>query len=324
MAIPSSGALSFSDIQTEFGGSNPISISEYYAGGANVPSGTTGDNGAVPSSGTISISIFYGTQKVTRVAITLTISADTNGYNIFNNRGGTYVAGESDITLVNNSNIYSTSSTALDTGTGWTAGDTITIDNNGLIVGHGGDGGNGSGVNSTTAGTTGGNGGAGYTAFNLQYDITLDNTGGTISGGSGGGGGGGASVVAETVKGGTNYYGATGGGGGAGRASASGGSAGGGSAQNNTSYGSAGNASSITALGTGGAGGVETTPDPDAIGGAGGNGGANSASAGANGANGTNGNTSAGGTGGAGGKAINLNGNSITYTATGTIYGAVS
>ena len=61
MAIPSSGAVSLNDIQTEFGGSNPIGINEYYAGGAYVPAGATGTNGAVPSSGQIAISNFYGT-----------------------------------------------------------------------------------------------------------------------------------------------------------------------------------------------------------------------------------------------------------------------
>jgi hypothetical protein len=69
MPLPSSGPLSLNDIQTEFGGSNPISLSEYYAGGGLVPSGTTGTYGAVPSSGTISIRNFYGTSKV---VITLT------------------------------------------------------------------------------------------------------------------------------------------------------------------------------------------------------------------------------------------------------------
>ena len=61
MAIPSSGAISLSTIQTEFGGSNPISLNEYYAGGTYVPAGTSGTYGAVPSSGTISIQNFYGT-----------------------------------------------------------------------------------------------------------------------------------------------------------------------------------------------------------------------------------------------------------------------
>lgn len=64
MTLPTSGPLSLSDIQTEFGGTNPISLSEYYAGGANVPSGTSGTNGPVPTSGTISISDFYGTSAV--------------------------------------------------------------------------------------------------------------------------------------------------------------------------------------------------------------------------------------------------------------------
>jgi hypothetical protein len=64
MTLPTPGvSLSMSQIQGEFGGSNPISLSEYYAGGSYVPAGTTGSNGAVPSSGTISISKFYGTSN---------------------------------------------------------------------------------------------------------------------------------------------------------------------------------------------------------------------------------------------------------------------
>ena len=98
MAIPSAGsALSLSAIQTEFGGSNPISMSEYYAGGSNVPSGTTGDAGNIPSSGAIAVSQFYGSSN--RVAIALTISSTTQSYNIYSNRGGTYSAGNSDVTL---------------------------------------------------------------------------------------------------------------------------------------------------------------------------------------------------------------------------------
>jgi hypothetical protein len=61
MPLPSSGPLSLNDIQTEFGGSNPIALNEYYAGGSYVPSGTTGTHGAVPSSGAISLFNFYGT-----------------------------------------------------------------------------------------------------------------------------------------------------------------------------------------------------------------------------------------------------------------------
>lgn len=81
MALPSSGALSLSNIQTEFGGSNPIGLSEYYAGGAYVPAGTSGTYGAVPSSGAISIRNFYGTSKVTLTipASTITITGNVSG-----------------------------------------------------------------------------------------------------------------------------------------------------------------------------------------------------------------------------------------------------
>jgi hypothetical protein len=36
------GSLSLSEIQAEFGGSNPIDLSEYYAGSGLVTSGTVG------------------------------------------------------------------------------------------------------------------------------------------------------------------------------------------------------------------------------------------------------------------------------------------
>jgi len=61
MALPASGVLSLTDIQTEFGGTNPVGLNEYYAGGAYVASGTSGTNGAVPSSGAVAIINFYGT-----------------------------------------------------------------------------------------------------------------------------------------------------------------------------------------------------------------------------------------------------------------------
>lgn len=66
MALQASGPISLSDIQTEFGGTNPISLSEYYAGGVYVPSGT----GSIPSSGTISLSDFYGTSAALVVTVT--------------------------------------------------------------------------------------------------------------------------------------------------------------------------------------------------------------------------------------------------------------
>lgn len=75
MTLPSSGPLSLADIQGEFGGSNPIGLNEYYAGGAYVPAGTTGTYGPVPSIGTISIRDFYGT-----TAVVISVSSQTISY----------------------------------------------------------------------------------------------------------------------------------------------------------------------------------------------------------------------------------------------------
>jgi hypothetical protein len=64
MPLQTSGAISLANVATEFGGATPHSLSEYYAGGGLVPAGTSGTNGAVPSSGQIALSNFYGTSNV--------------------------------------------------------------------------------------------------------------------------------------------------------------------------------------------------------------------------------------------------------------------
>ena len=69
MTLPASGPLAMTDIQTEFGGTNPIGLNEYYAGGGLVPAGTSGTYGAVPSSGALSIQNFYGTSNYIPVYI---------------------------------------------------------------------------------------------------------------------------------------------------------------------------------------------------------------------------------------------------------------
>ena len=45
MALPTSGAISFSDLQTFYGGSNPISLSEYNKGGSYVPNPSSYNSG---------------------------------------------------------------------------------------------------------------------------------------------------------------------------------------------------------------------------------------------------------------------------------------
>ena len=61
MPVVASGPISFSDIQTEFGGLDPISIDEYYQN-AN-PSYTSGVAGIPNAGAIISIDMFYGKSK---------------------------------------------------------------------------------------------------------------------------------------------------------------------------------------------------------------------------------------------------------------------
>lgn len=73
MPVPTTN-VKFSDIQTEFGGSNPISLSEYYRGGSNVPSSQADIGyGLISTSGAISVGPFRGATKRTYAAM--------NGFN---------------------------------------------------------------------------------------------------------------------------------------------------------------------------------------------------------------------------------------------------
>ena len=56
MALPSSGVIRLSQIQSEFGGTNPIRLSEYYRNGTFV----TSNNTSVPTSGAVDLSDYYG------------------------------------------------------------------------------------------------------------------------------------------------------------------------------------------------------------------------------------------------------------------------
>jgi predicted ATP-grasp superfamily ATP-dependent carboligase len=88
---------------------------------------------------------FYG--KSNRVTASATISSDTANYTVNTAKATGYVAGGTDFTLTINSGVFvssgSTGSYAMTVDTSWAAGDTVTIVNNGTIVGRGGDGGNG-------------------------------------------------------------------------------------------------------------------------------------------------------------------------------------
>ena len=85
MALQSSGTITIAQIQTEFGGSNPASLNEYYRGGANVPDTST--NSGIPTSGTIDMADFYGGASFAADLV----GRVTNGSNSGSNKQGFFV-----------------------------------------------------------------------------------------------------------------------------------------------------------------------------------------------------------------------------------------
>lgn len=206
MALPSSGAISLANIQTEFGGSNPISLSEYYRGGAYVTANNTG----VPTSGAIQLDDFYGAVKQFSFTISSNYSTPQNLRSLAIAAGWNGV----DYLVVTNNAIISSntaSSAALTINGSYPNG--VLFTNNSTIVGMGGKGGD-----------YGQAGGAGGNAILVSSAVTINNAG-TIAGGGGGGGsspifgwsgtdlttggGGGASGLTQSL-GGTGAYGAVG------------------------------------------------------------------------------------------------------------------
>lgn len=314
MAIPGPGtAISINTIVGEFGGTAPHSLSEYYRGGGLVPN--TPGNANIPTSGAIPMGGFYGSAN--RSTVALTITGNTYNYDVYANRGPTYVAGATDLTVTVNPGVTvgstSTGAYAMLVPSSFNPGDTVTIVNNGVIQGMGGSGGAGANALNRSSGP-GGSGGSGGNALYINRPVVVQNNG-SLRGGGGGGGGGG-SHYAEP-KGAVTQSGGGGGGGGAGF---NGGAAGsGGAADFSARPGSPGGVGTDTSGGGGGAGGSQ----PAAFGGPGGSGGGI-------GAGGSSGGSSSGGSiarpGGAGGPAgFYVVGNPfITWTATGTRQGNVS
>jgi len=89
MVLPSSGPISLGQIQTEFGGSNPISISEYYNGGPYVTHTVNALAPNVPSSGPIKFSDFYGAAKLFDVNFAISRSSAQENKFYFANALGT-------------------------------------------------------------------------------------------------------------------------------------------------------------------------------------------------------------------------------------------
>ena len=171
MALPLSGPLSFLQIQTEFGGTNPISLNEYYRGGAFV----TTNNTNVPTSGLIRVSNFYGGVKQFALVISANLSTPQNLRSLVLAAGWN----GSDAVLVTNNVIISsntTSTPALTINGSFPNG--LVFVNNGYVVGMGGNG-----ANANTAGNPGG------AAMAVSTAVSITNNG-TIAGGGGSGGAG--------------------------------------------------------------------------------------------------------------------------------------
>jgi hypothetical protein len=246
-----------------------------------------------------------------------------------------YIAGSTDITITVNNGVYlystDTATPAL-TISGATAGDAITLVNNGFIIGKGGDGVRSHVSPSPVSGFPGG------PAMSLGYNISITNNS-YIAGGGGGGG------VAQYPANGTSGGGAGGGTGatdgpyigGAGGDPGQAGSSGTSQQGNFPNYGGGGGGGRIlpgvggtgtqfsTKPGGGGAGGGSSAGNSrGGNGGSANNAGEDTGAAGGGGGWGARGGNGGGGAGGAGGKAINLNGFTVTYITAGTVYGAVS
>lgn len=172
MALPSSGILKLSDLQTEFGGTNPISLSEYYRNGANV----TPNNTSVPISGLIRVGNFYGTKK----QFAYTISSNQRKANLRTLALAAGWDGSTNLLVTIGTNVIidsdTTATPALTISGSFPQG--LILVNNGYIVGMGGAGGNQDGA-----------GYAGGTALMVSSALSITNNN-TIAGGGGGGGAG--------------------------------------------------------------------------------------------------------------------------------------
>lgn len=180
MTLPASGLITLTDIETEFGGSPPTSLGEYYAGGLYV----NADLSAIPSSGAINMAAFYGARNW----LNLTVSSNTLNLNVYDLAIANGWTTGTNISLTIDTGVYIWSdSTALagllipeefGLGVGGADGSiAINIINNGYIIGKGGKGG----------GLAGGP--AIRTDYNDGTKINITNNASAYIAGGGGGGG---------------------------------------------------------------------------------------------------------------------------------------
>jgi hypothetical protein len=309
MAMQTSGGITLAQIQAEHGGSNPISLNEYYKHtsyasleGTGVPAISPNNN--IPTSGAIHFSNFHGSEGIT----TIVIGSLTYNFNLRNHLVAHYGWNQSSpvaVYLVVNGPMWGTTTGTAAITANLTTSSILSIRNNSYIGGKGGAGGGGGAAAGPGVGA--GGAAAGH-AIDLQNiaGVVIRNYGYIRGGGGGGGGGGGTRFHGSYQEydsegdldcvGGSHYAGGAGGVG-AGYSSYASGAAGG------TNTGNvAGNGGSGGGHGAGGAGGA-----------AGGGSGCAASNAG-------------GGAGGAAGKAIRHVGGVLAQhiAVTGTINGATS
>ena len=137
MTITATGAISFSDLRTEFvGGSSAISLGDLYRGGSNIlkkagDNTATNDAASVPTSGAINMGNFYGTAK----SFTKTYSSGATNQDASTIFGDDYDVNYPKNIVINSGvelGATSTSEEALEIPAG--AAGTITITNHGTIV----------------------------------------------------------------------------------------------------------------------------------------------------------------------------------------------
>ena len=79
MSVPT-GTVTLADIQREFGGTDPISLSEYYRGGIYVPDGT--GTSTIPTSGAISLNNFRGSSKTATLTYAIIGGGGAGGFGV--------------------------------------------------------------------------------------------------------------------------------------------------------------------------------------------------------------------------------------------------
>jgi hypothetical protein len=177
------GQISLSEVNTELGISPSSTLITMNDAAVRTLAGV-GGAGTV-----ISMNDLRG--KSNRVVIPLTISANTLNYDVYANRGPTYVAGLSDITVTIDAPVVVGSATvptyAFSIPSEFDPADNITVINNGIITGAGGAGGNG-GRPTPAPATDGIPGESGGSAVFTARPVVITNNG-TLAGGGGGGGG---------------------------------------------------------------------------------------------------------------------------------------